>query len=81
MNEYESRCIRQYQAHTRKRENGSLLLNIEGGLWDLFSGTGFKNHSRFRIVRMKQTGVRSLIQVSGVNLSPALRAELLKECQ
>ena len=76
---YEERCIRQYQGHTKKRADGSLLVRIEGGLWDLFQGTGFKNVSRFRVVKMKQTGVRSLIQISGLNLTPSTRAELLTE--
>lgn len=79
MNEYELRCIRQYQNHTKKRADGSLLVRIEGGLWDLFQGTGFKNVSRFRIVKMKQSGVRSLIQISGLNLTPQTRSELLTE--
>lgn len=77
---YEERCIRQYQSHTKTRADGSKLVRIDGGLWDLFMGNGFKNHSRFRIVKVRQTGIRSLIQVSGLSLNPALRAELLKEC-
>jgi hypothetical protein len=80
MTDYEARCIRQYQAHTKTRNDGSKLVRIDGGLWDLFQGTGFKNVSRFRIVKVKQTGVRSLIQISGLNLNPALRAALLTEC-
>jgi hypothetical protein len=79
--EYAVRCVRQFQSHTKTREDGSKLFRIDLGLWDLFQGTGFKNVSRFRIVKVKQTGVTSLIQVSGLNLSPALRAALLKECQ
>ena len=74
-----ARNIRQYKAHTKQRQDGSYLVRIEGGLYDLFQGTGFKNVSRFRIVKMKQTGVRSLIQVSGLNLGPSLRAQLLDE--
>lgn len=78
---YEERCIRQFQSHTTTRMDGSKLFRIDLGLWDLFQGQGFKNVSRFRIVKMKQTGNVSLIQISGLNLSPALRNELLKECQ
>lgn len=77
---YVNRCLRQYKAHTRTREDGSKLVRCDGGLWDLFQGNGFKNHSRFRIVKIKQTGQVSLIQVGGLNLNPALRAQLLKEC-
>jgi hypothetical protein len=76
---YTARCLSQHTAHTKKRADGSLLVRIEGGLWDLFQGTGFKNVSRFRVVKMKQTGVRSLIQISGLNLTPSTRAELLTE--
>lgn len=78
--EYAERCVRQHKSHTKQRVDGSLLVRIEGGLWDLFTGNGFKNHSRFRIVKVKQTGNRSLIQISGLNLNPALRAALLEEC-
>ena len=78
--EYADRCTRQYRSHTKKRTDGSLLVRVEGGLWDLFQGNGFKNVSRFRVVKVRQTGNRSLIQVSGLNLNPALRALLLEEC-
>lgn len=77
---YVVRCLNQYKSHTKKRVDNSLLIRVEGGLWDLFQGTGFKNVSRFRIVKVRQTGARSLIQVSGLNPSPALRAALLEEC-
>jgi hypothetical protein len=77
---YVVRCLAQYRSHTKKRTDGSLLVRVEGGLWDLFQGNGFKNVSRFRVVKVRQTGNRSLIQVSGLNLNPALRALLLEEC-
>jgi hypothetical protein len=78
---YEERCIRQYKAHTKTRTDGSKLMRIDGGLWDLFQGVGFKNVSRFRIVRIRETGKRSLIQINGLNLSIPLRNTLLEECQ
>ncbi len=78
---YVARCLAQYGAHTKKRADNSLLVRVDGGLYDLFQGSGWKHASRFRIIKVKQTGVRSLIQVNGLSLSPALREVLLKECQ
>ena len=77
---YEARCIRQYQAHTKKRKNGDLLIRIESGLWDIFYGQGFENTSRFRIFRLRGDKNPKLICVSGLHIPNDLREQLLKEC-
>lgn len=78
---YEERCIRQYQTHTKTRSNGDKLVRIESGLWDLFSGNGWGNVSRFRIFKLKLDKAPQLICVSGLSLSHELREQLLRECR
>lgn len=80
-NSFTERCLRQYRSHTHNRADGSLLVRVEGGLYDLFQGHGFKNVSRFRVVKLRSENKRSLIQISGVSLTQALRHTLLEECQ
>lgn len=71
------------QAATRMihRKDGSLVIPIQYGLYDIFQGDGWDQPSRFRIVKFKGTkgATRQLIQVSGNNLSTSLREQLLKE--
>ena len=78
-----ARNLRQFKAHTKTLENGDKLIKIEGGLYDLFSGIGWKNQSRFRVVRLKHSvsGARqlSLIQIGGISLSREYRDQLLHE--
>lgn len=65
------------------RTDGSKVIPIENGLFDLFQGNGWKHQSRFRIIKLRGTKVgtftRQLIQVNGLNMNQALRADLLKE--
>jgi hypothetical protein len=77
--EYAERCIRQYQAHTRTRTNGDKVVSLGMGLFDLFSGIGWKNQSRFRIVTARSNGRKQLIQVGGLALSQEYRNTLLQE--
>lgn len=77
--EYVDRCVRQFQSHTRTRDNGDKVVALGTGLFDLFSGDGWTNQSRYRVVRARSNGEKQLIQVSGLNLSREYRTELLKE--
>ena len=77
---YEARCIRQYQSHTRKRDNGDLMIRIESGLWDIFYGIGFGNSSRFRIFKLRGDSQPKLICVAGQHIPNELRQQLIKEC-
>jgi hypothetical protein len=77
--EYIDRCLRQYGSHTTTRTNADKVVQINHGLYDLFSGSGWKNWSRFRVVRMQTTGTKQLIQVGGVPLSRDYRNVLLME--
>ena len=72
--------LRQHKSHTKTLGNGDKLVHINHGLYDLFSGDGWKNASRFRIVKIRQTGVTSLVPVSGIHLTREYRDLLLKEC-
>lgn len=76
---YVARCLKQYKNHTRVRKNGDHVISLGHGLYDLFSGTGWKNQSRFRVVKLRDSGEKQLIQVSGINLSREYRNELLSE--
>jgi len=76
---YIERCIRQYHQHTRTRKNGDLVVSLGHGLYDLFSGDGWKNQSRYRIVKLRDSKEKQLIQVGGINLSREYRNELLLE--
>ena len=74
--------LRQYHAHSKKIEsNGDQVIHVQGGVYDLFSGTGFDNHIRFRIVKFRdKTKSAQLLQLSsGLNLSREYRETLLKE--
>jgi hypothetical protein len=78
---YEERCVRQYQARTKTLVNGDKLIPIHFGLYDLFSGTGWKDVSRFRVVKFKHKDTPpQLVQVSGIPLSREYREQLLAEC-
>jgi hypothetical protein len=77
--EYADRCVRQHKAHTRVRSNGDKEVALGMGLFDLFSGAGWGNWSRFRVVRARSDGKKQLIQVAGIALSREYRTELLKE--
>ena len=77
--EYAERCVRQYKLRARTRCTGDRVIACGGGLFDLFSGVGWTNHSRYRVVRTQNA--RQLIQVSGTTLSREYRNELLKESQ
>jgi hypothetical protein len=65
------------------RKDGSKVIPVQDGLFDIFQGEGFKSQSRFRIIRFRDgrtnQSTRQLIQVNGINLSQAMRADLLKE--
>lgn len=63
------------------RKDGSLIIPIQDGLFDLFQGSGFANHSRFRVVRFRgvEGQTRQLYQVSGSSMSRELREQILKE--
>lgn len=74
-----ARSLRQFKNHTKTLKNGDRLIRIEGGLYDLFSGTGWGNQSRFRVVKLKSRELRQLIQVSGIPLSRDYRDQLLLE--
>lgn len=76
---YVERCLRQYRAHTRTRTNGDKVVSLGMGLYDLFSGRGWANQSRFRIVVARSNGAKQFIQVGGVTLSREYRNELLGE--
>lgn len=70
-------------ARTKVLSNGSKVIPLQDGLFDLFQGEGWKHQSRFRIIKLKGaakgTPARQLIQVSGLTLSQELRNQLLKE--
>jgi hypothetical protein len=78
--EYVERCIRQHKSHTRTRVNGDKVVSLGMGVFDLFSGDGWTNHSRFRIVRLRNNNSKQLIQLSGMTLSREYRDALVKEC-
>lgn len=71
--------LRQYQSHTKTRPDGSKLIRLEGQLYDLFQGRGWDMVSRFRVIRVRESGKRSLIQISGVPLSTELRNTIMGE--
>lgn len=77
--------LRQYARHSRNLSTGDKVVAIQDGLFDLFTGIGFANPSRFRIVKIRRgipgTPDRQLIQVSGKALDRNYRELLLKECQ
>lgn len=77
--EYVARCIKQHQAHARNLPNGDRLIAIQGGLYDLFTGKGWKSLIRFRIVHLRQSNSSQLVQVSGPVLSRDYRTYLFKE--
>ncbi len=73
------RCIRQFQKNIYTRSNGDRIIACGGGLFDLFSGMGWSDHARYRIIRTKTSPIKQFIQVSGTTLSREYRNELLKE--
>lgn len=65
-----------------RRKDGSQVVPIKDGLYDLFQGKGFENHSRFRVVKFRNNKgekTAQLIHVSGIDLNRELREQLLKE--
>jgi len=77
--------LRQYARHSHNLSTGDKVVAIQDGLFDLFTGLGFANPSRFRIVKIRRgapgTADRQLIQVNGKALDREYRERLLKECQ
>lgn len=69
-------------ARTIKTSDGSLIIPIMDGLFDIFQGSGFKHQSRFRIIKLRGqkpgTFIRQLIQVNGLNLTQEQRHALLE---
>lgn len=72
-------CLNKYKAHTRTRTNGDKMVYIEAGVWDIFYGSGWKNHSRFRVFQFRKGTEPRLIQLGGIHMPHDLRTELLKE--
>lgn len=77
---YEERCVRQFKSHTKKRSDGSLLIRIESGLWDIFYGSGWENNSRFRIFKLRGEKEPRFICISGLHIPNDVRTALIKEC-
>lgn len=75
-------------ARTITTGNGAKIIPIQDGLYDLFQGDGWKHHSRFRVVKLRNQKwngkvkadqfTRQLIQVNGLNLSQEQRYALLQ---
>jgi hypothetical protein len=77
---YEARCVRQYKSRIKTLKDGSLLIPLEMGLWDIFYGKGWTQTSRFRLYRLKRDKSLQLICLGGLQMSHELRETLLKEC-
>lgn len=64
------------------RTDGSKVIPVKDGLFDVFHGTGFRAHSRIRIIKFragkKGEETKQLILVNG-NLSQDQRQALLSE--
>ena len=74
--------LKQYSLHTKTLANGDKLIQMLGGVYDIFSGQGWQTPIRFRIVRFKdKTKAPQLIQISGeTSLSREYRLQLVQEC-
>jgi hypothetical protein len=68
-------------ARTKVLPNGDKIIPVQGGVYDLFSGEGWMNHIRFRIVKFRDKKMNpQLLQLSsGMALSHDYRITLLKE--
>jgi hypothetical protein len=76
---YSELCVAKHKAHSRTRNNGDKLIYIEAGLWDIFYGSGWGNHSRFRIFQFRKGTEPRLTQLSGIHMPDDLRKQLLRE--
>lgn len=75
---YKERCLKQHKAHTKNLPNGEHLIHIQGGLYDLFIGKGFRECIRIRLVGLADNR-QQLIQVNGTTLSRDYRTYIFKE--
>jgi hypothetical protein len=75
--------LRQRHNHVTNLTNGDKVIHIQGGVYDLFSGIGWDNHIRFRVIKFRdKTKPNQLVQLStGLTLSREYRETLLKELQ
>lgn len=47
----DTQMLKQYKAHTTTLADGSKYIALDRGLADIFMGTGWKQHSRYRRVK------------------------------
>src|ERR1700758_2541093 len=58
-----------FQQRRKLLSTGDLLVPINFGMWDLFSGKGFSNWTRIKISKNRQTNNFFLLTLSGTPLS------------